>query len=465
MLAGRAPLMKASLPKWTESEVTVRADRPTGRGEPTRLVTSSTTLITVVDGPSAGKSIETAGKPVRIGTSSDNQLVVDDELVSRQHCEIVPFPNGILVRDNGSTNGTFHGTVRLLAATFSEPFSLRIGATTIRVNPDAGTVDLERSNADRFGDLLGRSDCMRELFADLMRIAPSDASVLVEGETGTGKELVAESIHRASPRADHAFVVFDCGAVAPALVESDLFGHERGAFTGAHSARAGVFEQADKGTIFLDEIGELPKDLQPKLLRVLQKREVRRIGSNKTLAIDVRVVAATNRNLAAEVELGNFREDLFFRLSAAHVRVPPLRDRLDDLPLLAAHFLGRATPPRSVDDIPEPVLTMFRAHHWPGNVRELQNAVQRFLLTPERPLGGHMQRPAPANPQRDTPAAEPELPAPQPLRIARREASDTFERRYLQELLAKTEGNIRRSAAIAEVSRQLIQRLLRRHGM
>jgi transcriptional regulator with GAF, ATPase, and Fis domain len=332
----------------------------------------------------------------------------------------------------------------------------------------SATVDREQSTTDRFGDMLGRSACMRELFADLMRIAPTDVSVLIEGETGTGKELVADSIHRASPRAKGPYVVFDCSAVAPNLAESELFGHERGAFTGAVTSRAGVFEQAHGGTIFLDELGELPKDLQPKLLRVLEKREVRRVGGSKTSPVDVRVVAATNRNLPAEIERGNFREDVYFRIATTHVYVPPLRDRLDDLPVLVGHFLSRAVPPRAIEDIPPHVWEMLSAYRWPGNVRELQNAVQRLLITPERALSPSAQRPPALTPS--APPAPPSIPRPadaklEPLRIARREAADEFERAYLKQILDKTDGNVTRAAAVAEVSRQMIQHLMRKHGM
>jgi transcriptional regulator with GAF, ATPase, and Fis domain len=309
---------------------------------------------------------------------------------------------------------------------------------------------------------------MRELFADLQRIAPTDVTLLIEGETGTGKELVAESVHATSERSQGPLVVFDCSAVAPTLAESELFGHERGAFTGAVSSRPGVFEQADGGTIFLDELGELPKDLQPKLLRVLEKREVRRLGSQRTISVDVRLIAATNRNLAAEVALGNFREDLYFRLAAAHVYVPPLRERMDDLPLLVEHFLARARPPRRLSDIPPQVWDMFGAHRWPGNVRELSNAVQRLLVMPDHAL----RPPRPSEPptavapsSEPPPSSEAASGAVQPLRVARREASEAFERQYLEALLRRTSGNVTRAAALAEVSRQMVQKLLRKHDI
>ena len=428
---------------------------------PTRLVTYSKVVISVLEGPDKGRRIETAGKSITIGTTEDNGLILQDDTVSRRHCEIVPTPNGVLVRDEGSRNGTFVSNVRITGATFQEPFQLRLGQTVIAVGPSTETVEREQSTADRFGDMLGQSASMRELFADLARIAPSDVSVLIEGETGTGKELVADSIHKASSRSEGPYVVFDCSAVAPTLVESELFGHERGAFTGAVTSRPGVFEQADGGTIFLDELGELPKDLQPKLLRILEKREVRRVGSNKTISVDVRLIAASNRNLIAEVERGNFREDVYFRVATTHVFVPPLRDRLDDLPVLVGYFLSRANPPRTLEDIPAHVWDMFRTYRWPGNVRELQNAVQRLLITPDRALGGHGRSVPPAGASPIAVAAPAKL---EPLRIARREAADEFERNYLEQLLARTDGNVTRSAAIAEVSRQMVQKLLRKHG-
>jgi transcriptional regulator with GAF, ATPase, and Fis domain len=301
---------------------------------------------------------------------------------------------------------------------------------------------------------------MRELFADLVRISASEVSVLIEGETGTGKELVAESIHAASSRASGPYVVFDCGAVAPTLAESELFGHERGAFTGAAASRIGVFEQADGGTIFLDELGELPRELQPKLLRVLEKGELRRVGSNRTISIDVRVVAATNRNLLAEVQRGQFRQDVFFRVATTHVYVPPLRERLDDLPLLVEHFLQRTSSGVTAADIPEHVWNMLRAYAWPGNVRELQNVVHRLLVTPERALSTDGNHPSSSRDFSLTSGGRPRL---LPLRIARREAVDDFERRYLKDLLSRVEGNVTRGAAMAEVSRQMIQKLMRKH--
>jgi len=429
----------------------------------TRVLRYSRLVITVVEGPHDGLRLEAAGTVVRVGSASDNTLVLtDDDTVSRHHCEIVPTEVGVTVRDVGSKNGSYLGTMRLVQATFRDSFTLRVGATLLSVSMTAGAVERERSPSDRFGDLLGTSDRMRELYADLARISPCDASVLIEGETGTGKELVAESIHGASARAGGPYVIFDCSAVAPTLAESELFGHERGAFTGAATCRTGVFEQADGGTLFLDELGELPRELQAKLLRVLEKGELRRVGSNRTITVDVRVVAATNKNLAAEVERGSFRQDVFFRVAATHVHVPPLRERLDDIPLLVEHFLRRSATGVTSRDIPEHVWSMLRSYAWPGNVRELSNVVQRLLVMPDRALTPELPRSS-GSFEREPPRR---LPATlTPLRLARREAADEFERRYLRELLALSNGNVTRGATIAEVSRQMIQKLMRKHAV
>jgi transcriptional regulator with PAS, ATPase and Fis domain len=435
------------------------AELPTRAHPQRQTVRYTKTRIAVTRGPSTGRSLDAAGTSVRIGTSPECDLVVDDDTVSRQHCEIELTETGLRVRDTGSTNGVRAGGVSVFDAVFRGAVTLEIGETAVTLTPLSETVEREQVHRDRLGDLLGSSRRMRELYADVERIAATDVTVLVEGETGTGKDLVAETIHRASERAEEPFVVFDCSAVAPTLIESELFGHERGAFTGAVGTRIGVFEQADKGTLFLDEIGELSKELQPKLLRALEKREIKRVGARKTTTVDVRLVAATNRNLLAEVQRGQFRQDLYYRIAAAHVSVPPLRDRLDDLRVLVQHFLALERTSMTADEIPPDVWEMFRAHRWPGNVRELRNAVQRLLVTPRVTLGGTTSESGVV----ETSGAGTD--GPEPLRIARRRSADAFERAYLRSLLARTEGNVTRAAAIAEVSRQMIQKLMRKHGV
>jgi transcriptional regulator with GAF, ATPase, and Fis domain len=435
----------------------------------TRVVTYAKTRIAVVAGPDTGAHIDAAGALVRVGTAADNDLVLRDDTVSRRHCEIEAGEHGLRVRDVGSTNGVWIGGIRVFEALVDvSPAGstvLTLGSTRLSVTALDERVERLQAGATEFGDVIGASSRMRELFADLDRIAATDLTLLIEGETGTGKDAIAEAVHRASARAEGPFIVFDCGAVAPNLAESELFGHERGAFTGAVGARAGVFEDADGGTLFLDEIGELPKDLQPKLLRALEKREVRRLGSGKTVAVDVRIIAATNRNLQTEVQRGSFREDLYFRLAGAHVSVPPLRERLSDLPLLVAHFLSLEDPPRSVHEVGAEAWEMLKAHRWPGNVRELRNTVRRLFVMPERLIRAvSEQRLAAEPPGASSPDAAPAGPL-LPLRVARREASDRFERDYIAAALRKTGGNVSRAASIAEVSRQMMQKLMRKHGV
>jgi transcriptional regulator with PAS, ATPase and Fis domain len=414
--------------------------------------------VAVVRGPDTGSSVEVAGETIKVGTGDDNHLLLTDDSVSRAHCELEPVAGGMRVRDMGSTNGVFFGAVRVHDAVLPFDSHLTLGDTELALSALAETVEREQTTRDRFGDLLGASPRMRELFADLERIAGTDVTLLIEGETGTGKDVVAESVHRASTRAGGPFVVFDCGAVSPTLVESELFGHERGAFTGATQAHAGVFEQADGGTLFLDEIGELPKELQPKLLRALDKRQIRRVGGTTVVAFDVRVIAATNRQLRAEVARDRFRQDLYFRLAAAHVTVPALRERMEDLPLLVEHFLSLERPPSSARDLPREVWDLLRAHRWPGNVRELRNAVQRILVTPDRAL---RDLAAMGSAGAGTDPSPTDL---LPLRVARREANDAFERNYLTLALKVTGGNVTRAASLADVSRQNMQKLLKKHG-
>ena len=432
---------------------------PTRVRGPRSVVRYEKIRLHVTHGPDAGLAVDVAGQSVRVGTAPENHLVLHDDTVSRFHCELEPVDGGLRVRDVGSTNGVFAAGVRVYDGLVPFGTVISLGDTALATSPLGETVEREQTMRDGFGDLIGGAPHMRELFADLERIAATDVTLLVEGETGTGKDLVAESVHRASERSSGPFVVFDCGAVAQSVAESELFGHERGAFTGATQTHVGVFEQADGGTLFLDEVGELPRELQPKLLRALEKRQIRRVGGTRVIPFDARIIAATNRNLRAEVASGEFREDLYFRLAAAHVTVPPLRDRMVDLPLLVEHFLALESPPRASSDVPRDVWDMFRAYRWPGNVRELRNAVQRLRVTPDRPLRDWSGRDAP----KPAPAA---APPPQllPLRVARREANDAFEREYLATALAATDGNVIRAAAIAEVSRQMIQKLQKKHG-
>jgi transcriptional regulator with GAF, ATPase, and Fis domain len=315
----------------------------------------------------------------------------------------------------------------------------------------------ESTPMDRFEYVLGASPRMKELLADLAHIAPTDLSLLVEGETGTGKELIAESVHRASSRRNEPYVVVDCRALTLASAEHELFGVEQEPSTAAPSTAPGAFELAHKGTLFLDELGDLPKALQHKLLRVLQKRELRRVGGLKPIPIDVRVVAATCHDLSSESRQGAFHQDLYYHVAAAHVVIPPLRDRLDDIPLLVRHFLSQQNPPPAVDAFPSEASELFRAYRWPGNVRELRHMVERLIVTPDRALRSiAAEISGPPKTGRTTADAT--------LRRARKIANDAFEREYLRALLGMVDGNVTRAAVVAGVSRQLLTKLVRKHA-
>src|SRR6187551_2902595 len=276
---------------------------------------------------------------IRIGSMDDNDVVLSDDTVSRYHCRIAQEDTGYVLVDNRSTNGTFINKVRVREA-FLKPGSIvSVGQSQMRFNAREEEVAIVPSRSDRCAGLIGGNSRMREIYSIIEKIAPTATTVVIDGETGTGKEVVAQAIHSLSPRSRNDLVVFDCGAVPPNLIESELFGHEKGSFTGAVMTRQGLFEQADGGTLFLDELGELPIDLQPKLLRALEQREVRRVGGAKANKVDVRIIAATNRDLETEVRAGRFRQDLFYRLSVVRLHLPALRDRVDDIPPLIQHFL------------------------------------------------------------------------------------------------------------------------------
>ncbi|HEX9296477.1 MAG TPA: sigma 54-interacting transcriptional regulator, partial [Polyangiaceae bacterium] len=326
----------------------------------------------VTSGPDRGASFVSKGERSVIGTHESADFRLQDPTVSRFHCEIDPTSGRPLLRDLGSRNGTVVDGVSSLAAYLHPGARIALGHTQMTFELRSDRAKVEISEHERFGRLVGRSAAMRRVFKLLEQAATNDATVLLEGETGTGKELAAESVHEASARAKRPFLVVDCGAIPPDLLESELFGHERGAFTGAVGPRVGAFEEARGGTIFLDEIGELALDLQPKLLRALDKREIKRIGSNKHFDVDVRVVAATNRNLKKEVNEKRFRADLYYRLAVIQVKLPPLRERLEDMDSLARSVLGSLEPhyPGQSDLLLTPAfLAELARHRWPGNVR------------------------------------------------------------------------------------------------
>jgi len=309
---------------------------------------------------------------VKVGSSVSNDIVVDDSSVSRFHCELCYTSEGFLIRDLDSTNGTYIAGMRIREATLSQPTAIQIGRSQLRFKPQAERTEVDLSPETQFGRLVGRSVPMREVFGVLRKIGPTDLTVTIQGETGTGKELVARALHDASPRKKGPFVVFDAGSVTASLIESELFGHEKGAFTGASELRKGAFEAANGGTLFVDELGELALDLQPRLLRALEQREIQRVGGNRRIPVDVRVICATNRNLQDHIKKGEFRDDLYFRISVVSVFLPSLRDRLEDLDLLVTNFLSQMDGERQIS---KGAVDYLQRYDWPGNVRELRNVI------------------------------------------------------------------------------------------
>ncbi|MCK6552711.1 sigma 54-interacting transcriptional regulator [Myxococcota bacterium] len=424
--------------------------------------------VEVVRGPDAGKTVVATSDRIAIGTAPGNDLVLTDETVSRYHVEIGRVGERITVEDHGSTNGTVYRGVHVVRGEVPPGTTLELGRTAIVVR-DGGTVELEVHDGDRLGPIRGRNAEMRRLMKTVERVARTDTSILVLGETGTGKEVFARAVHEASARARGPFETVDCGSLLPTLVASELFGHEKGAFTGADQRHVGAFERADGGTLFLDEIGELPTSLQPVLLGALERRSFRRVGGTKPITVDVRLVCATNRDLRADVNANTFRADLYYRIAVVLLRLPPLRERTDDLPLLVEQFLREAGHVGPVEAaIPQKVLQSLVNHRWPGNVRELRNFVEAALAMGEPPA---LDDGGPARPKAPSVAAGPDV----ALTIANlgehtyRDTRDAvvreFERAYLADLLVRTSGNVAQAARRAEMDRTYLMQLLKKHGL
>ncbi len=337
----------------------------------------------IVSGVDAGKTIPMKKELLNIGKHSSNELVLNDPYVSQFHASISLSGNEFLLKDRGSTNGTQLNGERIENTPLSVEDEVTIGKTVIRFETTTQEIPVLPARKNQLLGMVGRSDSMREVYSLIEKVAPTAASICLLGETGTGKEVAARVIHSLSPREKNPFIAINCGAVSPELIESELFGHEKGAFTGAHQRRKGTFEQAHTGTIFLDEIGELPPPLQPKLLRVLETREFLRVGGEKPVSVDVRIITATNRNLQKLLREGTFREDLFFRLYVVPIFLPPLRDRSDDISLLVKHFLKEKVDSSTLSQAPpvsRSALDRLKHYSWPGNVRELKNVLDRSLI-------------------------------------------------------------------------------------
>ena len=419
---------------------------------------TATFRLFVEQGPDMGKEFRLDGtQPSRvlIGTSPACEFRLTDRQISRRHAAIDVTPEGLRLTDLGSTNGTWANGMVIFDVRLNGGDAVRVGANVLRVEVIGAATNHPVPMAMRFGRVIGASPEMRRLYPLCERLSASDVPVVIEGDTGTGKELLAESIHEESRRADGPFIVFDCTTVAANLLESTLFGHERGAFTGAVAARRGVFELAHGGTLLIDEIGELDAALQSKLLRAIERSEVQRVGAEKFLRVDVRVMAATRRDLDKEVQAGRFRDDLFYRLAVARIELPPLRSRRGDVHVLGRYFwdlLGGAGQP-----IPEDLLRRFEEYAWPGNVRELHNAIARRIALGDLAKLETGRAQAAAEAEENTPVGDvikETLAMDLPFPAARQRVTSAFERAYVERVLAKHNGNVVRAAAASGIARR-----------
>ncbi len=414
------------------------------------------TRLRVIGASTMPSELALAEDSVVIGTSGAADLVVTHPNVSRRHLKLTVSADGITAEDLGSSNGTYYLGQRIERVVLAVGSRLQLADDVeLLLEPLSGAYRAPSTfEGTSYRGLVGVSSSMRELFTRLEKLERSDVTVLITGESGVGKELVARALHDGSERRNHPYVALNCGALAPEAIASELFGHKKGAFTGATDARPGAFVSANGGTLFLDEIGELPLTLQPMLLRALESGEVRALGADRSSLVDVRVIAATNRDLKDEIEAGRFRQDIYFRLAIVQLAVAPLRERIDDVPILAEHFARTEGI-----DLPPAVLEALKARSYPGNVRELRNTVQAFAALGELP----------ADPRTDNAALrralrgliDPRLPfAEQKDRIV-----DEFSRLYLTAALEQTGGNQAEAARLAGLDRTYLGRLLTRLGL
>jgi DNA-binding NtrC family response regulator len=411
----------------------------------------------VLDGPDVGAHVEFAEEPIRIGGLPSNDLVLTDPRVSGLHCEISVDRRGVHLRDPGSTNGTRVDGVRVSDAYLHRGAEIRLGDTVLRLDPGEGATEVELQPGESFGPLVGASAVMRELYARIRKFAPADTPILVLGETGSGKEMVARAIHELGDRAGEPFVPVECAAMPEGLIESELFGYSRGAFTGADQDFCGAFERAGRGTVLLDEIGDMPLALQPKLLRVIERREVRPLGSGQKRPVRARLIAATNRDLATMVSRGTFRADLYYRLSVGQLHVPPLRERRDDIPLLVEHFLREFPEAGPLD---KAMMKALVGHSWPGNVRELHNAVQRIAVLGSPALAEHTAVATGNGIHAPRILVELDL----PYKEARDRVLEEFCAVYAREALQRSGGNISEAARRCGVDRMTFYRLMQKGG-
>ncbi len=428
----------------------------------TKLNPTSARLF-VPQGPDKGKSATVTLDPILVGADPECQLVLVDRTVSRRHAEVRRDGDYVIVRDLKSTNGTYYRDARVGEVFVPLGGEICFGKTRVKIVPEEMSVESKPYMSERLGPLVGGDLRMREIFTLIEEVAPTPVTVVIEGETGTGKELVAKAIHERSLRAKGSLVVFDCTNQPKDLIESSLFGHVKGAFTGATAERMGAFERANGGTIFLDELGEFSLDLQPKLLRVLESREIQKVGGDDYDPVDVRVIAATNRNLKHEVRAGRFREDLYYRLAVVKIQLPPLRDRREDIFRLVDHFLTDAKADCTIDTS---CIERLKRHDWPGNVRELKNVVDRAAALSRGRENVDLSRFI-QHDDDDTPAAASMAQADTNLSFkeAKGKVISSFESQYIEALLREHSNNISVAAREAGIDRKHFKDLMRKHGI
>jgi len=416
----------------------------------------------VLTGPDKGLEVPVDRLRFRIGSAADNDLVLAG--LAPCHAELSHEMEGLRFVDRSEGRSRVNGA-SIHEGTLGPGAVLALGDVELRLRGDEEALTVLPSSREAFGEARGRSLGMREIFGVLEAVAPTGATVLLMGETGTGKDVIARGLHDASERRTESLQTLDCGAIAPSLIESELFGYERGAFTGAEERHLGAFERAHGGTLFLDEIGELPIDVQPKLLRALDEREIQRVGGNDRISVDVRVVAATKRDLLEEVKRGRFREDLWFRLAIVPLTLPPLRERREDIPMLVKTFVERfaAHADRRLS-IPPEEISRLQAHDWPGNVRELKNTVERALWMAQTG-DDEVRFLLPALAEDDDADSGPSFDEAQSFSEHKRAWEEEFERTYLSWLMARADGSLSKAARLASMDRKHLRTLLRRHGL
>ena len=436
-----------------------------------------TCSISVIKGGTNSELLSFSKDIIRIGAHPRCDVIINDGTVSRFHCEVHKHEDGYRLIDENSTNGTYIGQLRIRDVYLHAGCEFQIGNTTLSFSPQVEKISVEESAQSSCGPLIGGSYQMRSIYSLIERLAPSDLSVVIQGETGTGKELVAQAIHQLSRRANKPLIIFDCSAVPEHLIESELFGHEKGSFSGAIRTHSGVFEQADGGTLFLDELGELSTSLQPKLLRALESGMIRRVGGEQTIKVDVRVISATNRNLEEMVREQTFRQDLFYRLAKVQLPLPPLRDREGDIVMIAEHFLARLNQQnegyRHISGITPNALHQLAAWSWPGNVRELRNVIERAYTFADR----EMIHSADLTTQIQAVQAQQvvedqgqgslnfDIPDNYSLKEAKERIISTFEKDYLQQLLDRHQNNISAVSREAGIDRRHVYRLMKKYNL